>query len=79
MAPDVISRVKVRIKKLLETIFIRTTKYVTWLSNIVPAIKKKGKLRVCIDFRNLNNATTKGMYPIPVVKMLLDSTTGNAS
>lgn len=57
MSPEVIDKVKIEIERLLEAGFIRTaSRYVKWLSNIVPVIKKNGKckLRVSIDFRNLN-------------------------
>ena len=46
-----------------------------WLANIVPVLKKNGKLRVCIDFRDLNAATPKDMYVMPIADMLVDSTT----
>ncbi|XP_059630097.1 uncharacterized protein LOC132273081 [Cornus florida] len=36
-------------------------------------MKKNDKLRVCVDFRNLNNATTKDEYPMPVADQLIDS------
>ena len=66
MANEVILKVKKEIKKLLQAGFIRPTRYVEWLSNIVPVLKKNGKLHVCIDFRNLNTATPKGGYPMPI-------------
>ena len=37
-------------------------------------MKKNGKLRVCVDFRDLNAATPKDMYVMPIVDMLVDST-----
>ncbi|XP_028111275.1 uncharacterized protein LOC114309696 [Camellia sinensis] len=46
--------------------------YVEWLSNVVPATKKNGKIRVYIDFRNLNLATPKDEYPMPMVDLLVD-------
>ena len=46
-----------------------------WLANIVSVMKKYGKLRVCVDFRDLNAATPKEMYVMPIVNMLVDSTT----
>ena len=39
--------------------------------------KKNGKLRVCIDFRDLNKATSMDGYPIPVADMLVDAATGH--
>ena len=43
----------------------------------MPVIKKNGKMRVCIDFRNLNLATPKDEYPMPIVDLLVDSSTGH--
>ena len=40
-------------------------------------MKKNGRLRVCVDFRDLNAATPKDMYVMPIVDMLVDSTTNN--
>ena len=48
-----------------------------WLENIVPVMKKNGKLRVCVDFRDLNTTTPKDMYVMPIVDMLVDYTTNN--
>ena len=62
---------------MLKAGFIRTTRYVKWLSNIVPVIKKNGKLRVCIDFRYINRATPKDEYPMPIVDTLVDSASGH--
>nr|AAM08798.1 Putative retroelement [Oryza sativa Japonica Group]AAP52973.1 retrotransposon protein, putative, unclassified [Oryza sativa Japonica Group] len=43
----------------------------------VPVIKKNGKVRVCIDFRNLNKATLKDEYPMPVADQLVDAASGH--
>jgi len=47
-----------------------------WLANIVHVVKKNGTLRVCIDSIDLNQATPKDEYPMPVAKMLVDSAAG---
>jgi hypothetical protein len=39
--------------------------------------KELGKLRVCIDFRNLNRATPNDEYPIPIADMLINNASGN--
>lgn len=62
-APEIMLKIKEEIKRMLKRKFIRTAKYVEWLVNIVPIIKKNCTLRVCIDFRDLNNATPKDEYP----------------
>nr|AAX96273.1 retrotransposon protein, putative, unclassified [Oryza sativa Japonica Group]ABA93376.1 retrotransposon protein, putative, unclassified [Oryza sativa Japonica Group] len=43
----------------------------------VPVIKKNGKVRVCIDFRDLNKATPKDEYPMPVADQLVDAASGH--
>ena len=39
--------------------------------------KNFDKLRVCIDFRNLNKAAPKDEYPMPIADMLINSASGN--
>jgi hypothetical protein len=39
--------------------------------------KKNGKLRICIDFGDLNRATTKDEYPMPLTNLLVDATFGH--
>ena len=75
-APKILSKIKEEIERLLRCKFIRTTRYVELISNIVHVIKKNITLRVCIDFRYLNDSTLKDEYPIPVNEMLIDSVTG---
>lgn len=45
-------------------------------SRIVPILKENGKLRLCIDFRHINNITEKEPYPIPRINDLLDKLAG---
>ena len=77
MSKEVELKVKEEIEKVLKAKFIRPTRYVQWLANIVPMMKKNGKLRVCVDFRDLNVATPKNMYVMPIANMLVDSITNN--
>ena len=57
---------KAEITRLYDAGFIWPCRYAEWVSNIVPVIKKNGKFRVCIDFRDLNKATPKDEYPMPI-------------
>jgi hypothetical protein len=34
--------------------------------------KNTGKIQVCIDFHNLNKATPKGEYSMPIADMLIN-------
>ena len=49
--------------------------YPEWLANVVPVPKKDGKVRVCVDFRDLNKASPEDDFPLPHIDMLVDSTT----
>jgi hypothetical protein len=76
MAPDITLKIKEEIERLVRAGFIRLARYVEWLSNIVPVLKKNGKLRICIDFKNINMATSKDEYPMPVADLLVDGASG---
>jgi hypothetical protein len=38
--------------------------------------KKNGKMRMCIDFTNLNKACLKDDYPLPRIDTLVDAAVG---
>nr|XP_017191186.2 uncharacterized protein LOC108174578 [Malus domestica] len=40
-------------------------------------LKKNGAIRICIDFRNLNLATPKDAYPMPISDLLIDAATNH--
>ena len=69
---------KEEIQKQLSVGFISVVQYPEWLANVVPIPKKDGKVRVCVDFRNLNKASPKDDFPLPHIDMLADSTTRHA-
>ena len=73
MRPDIQNKVKQEVMKLLEARFIRVANYPEWVANIVPVPKKGGKIRVCIDYRDLNRASPKDDFPIPHIDMVVDS------
>jgi hypothetical protein len=48
------------------------------VSNIIPVEKKNtNKIQECIDFHNLNKATPKDEYPIPIADMLINNAFGH--
>ncbi|XP_070022387.1 uncharacterized protein [Nicotiana sylvestris] len=57
---------------LIEAGFIREVKYPTWVSSIVSVRKKNGQIRVCVDFRDLNNACPKDEFPLPIPELMID-------
>jgi hypothetical protein len=71
-------RVKEEINRLLQVGFIQLCRYAEWVSNIMPVEKKDSrKIRVCIDFRDLNRATLKDKYPMPIADMLVNDALGH--
>ncbi|WKA10567.1 hypothetical protein VitviT2T_028132 [Vitis vinifera] len=67
-------QVKEEIQKQLSVSFLLVVEYPEWLANVVPIPKKDGKVRVCVDFRDLNKASPKDDFPLPHIDMLVDST-----
>ena len=45
--------------------FLRVVNYPKWLTNAVPVPKKDGKVRMCVDFRDLNKANLKDDFLLP--------------
>ena len=62
------------VRKLLEVGFIREVYYPDWLANVVMDKKANRKLRMCVDFTNLNRACPKDSSPLPRIDTLVDST-----
>ena len=53
------------VQKLVIAEFIRKVYYLDWLANVVMVKKANGKLRMCVDFIDLNKACPKDSYPLP--------------
>ncbi|KAK1653827.1 hypothetical protein QYE76_071632 [Lolium multiflorum] len=77
MKAEILVEVKKEIQKMLDAGFIRPCRYVEWISNVVPVEKRDGRWRVAIDFRNLNSATPKDEYPMPVAETLINAAAGH--
>ncbi|XP_071933254.1 uncharacterized protein [Coffea arabica] len=75
--PELIPLIENEINRLIEAGFIREVKYPTWISSIVPVRKKNGKIRICVDFRDLNEACPKDDFPLPITELTVDATTGH--
>ena len=46
----------------------------TWLLTLYPSLKKNGKIRVYIDFRDFNIACPKDEFPLPITDVMIDNT-----
>ena len=60
--------------KLLKVGFIEVVPYPEWVANILPVIKKAGRVRACADYRDLNKANPKDDFPLLHIDVLVDST-----
>ena len=49
-----------------------------WIANVVPVPKKDGKIRMCVDFRDLNKACPNDDSLLPYIDVLVDNTVGSA-
>jgi len=67
---------KAEVQRLLDANVIREMTYPEWLANVVLVPKKNGKMRMCIDFTNLNKACVKDSFPLPRIDALVDKAAG---
>ena len=51
---------------------------IQWLANIVPVPKKDEKVRMCVDYRELNKACPKDDFLLPHIDTLVDSAASSA-
>ncbi|KAA0052134.1 protein NYNRIN-like [Cucumis melo var. makuwa] len=52
MKPDVLIKIKQEVQKQIEVGFLTVSKYPELVANIVPVLKKDGKVRMCVDYRD---------------------------
>ena len=72
--PDMAVKIKEEVQKQIDAGFLVTSTYPQWVANIVPVPKKDGKVRMCVDYRDLNKASPKDDFPLPHIDMLVDNT-----
>jgi hypothetical protein len=68
--------IKVEVEKLIKVGFIYPVQLTEWVSNHVPVNKKKGTIRVCMDFHDLNKACPKDNFPTPFIDHIIDECVG---
>jgi hypothetical protein len=68
--------IRKEVRKLLDVGFIEEVHHTVWLANPVIVPKANVKLRMCIDYTNLNKACPKDPYPLPRIDQIVDSTSG---
>ena len=58
--------------------FIKAISQTDWVANVVPIPKKDGKVRMCVDLKDLNRACLKDDFPLSHIDVLVDNTTWSA-
>ncbi|GJU16761.1 hypothetical protein Tco_1144727 [Tanacetum coccineum] len=64
-APERNKAIQEEVEKLVDAGIMKEVNYHSWLSNPVMVKKHDGTWRMCVDFKDLNNACPKDCYPLP--------------
>ena len=75
MSLSELKELKVQMQELLDKGFIRPSAS-PWGAPVLFVKKKDGSLRLCIDYRQLNQVTIKNKYPLPRIDDLFDQLQG---
>ena len=65
--------IETKVNKLIQCGFIQEELRPNWVANTVPVLKN-GKIRVFIDFRDLNIACPKDEFSLPITDVMIDNT-----
>ena len=76
MAPAELKELKAQLEELLNKGFILPSTS-SWGAPVLFVKKKDGSLRLCIDYRQLNQATIRNQYPLPRIDELFDQLQGS--
>lgn len=71
MAPAELKELKIQLQDLLDKGLIRPS-VSPWGAPVLFVKKKDGSMRLCIDYRQLNQVTIKNKYPLPHIEDLFD-------
>ena len=77
MKSEIILKIKEEVEKQLKAGFLTAIAYLDWVTNIVPVPKKDEKVRMCVDYKDLNQANPKDNFPLLHNDTLIDNTTTN--
>ena len=74
MRPYMSEKIKAEVMKQFDACFLAVTSYPQWVANVVPVLKKDGKVHMCVDYRDLNRESPKDDFPLPHIDVLVDNT-----
>jgi hypothetical protein len=73
MSEERILAAKAEVQRLSDANVIREVK---WQANVVLVPKKNRKIRMCIDFTELNKAYKRDPFPLPRIDVSVDKVAG---
>ena len=71
MAPLELRELKVQLQDLLDKLFIQPS-VSPWGAPVLFVKKKDGTMRLCVDYRQVNQVTVKNKYPLSRIDDLFD-------
>ena len=74
MKPEMSLKIMEEVKKQFDASFLVVARYPEWVANIMTVPKKDGKVRMCVDYRDLNQASPKDNFPLLHIDVLIDNT-----
>jgi hypothetical protein len=77
MNPLLIPLIKKEVKKLFDAKIIVSLRFSKWLANLVLVKKMTGEIRLCVDFKNLNQVSLNDNYPFPKMDYILQRVVGS--
>ena len=54
MKPEILLKIKKEVKKQFDSRFLKLSKYLEWVANIILGPKKDERVRMCVDYWDLN-------------------------
>ncbi|GJX76172.1 reverse transcriptase domain-containing protein [Tanacetum coccineum] len=75
-APERNKAIQEEVEKLVDAGIMKEVHYHSWLSNPVMVKKHDETWRMCVDFKDLNNACPKDCYPLPEIDWKIESLCG---
>jgi hypothetical protein len=77
MNPLLLPLIEKEVKKSFDAKITVSLRFSKWLANLVPLRKKNGKIRLCVDFKNLNQLSLKDNYPLQKMDHILQRVVGS--
>ena len=71
--PDRHQLIQTEVDNLLRAGFMKEVKYPEWLAKVVVVPKKGLKWRVCVNYKDLNEACSKDSFPLLCIDQIVDA------